>query len=307
VNPHDICGWVGRHAGRGLQRDVPDTDLPPLPDNFEIEDLAQRPLPIQYLCCSHRRLAQASSWGPSSYRRYLNAYRSYLEQADAEVGRLLDARLESAAGRETIVVLLSDHGDGLAAHRHVTKHAAFYEEAVRVPLIVAGPGLPQGRRVDEPLVSTLDVFPTLCDLAAVPVPPDLRGRSLAAWLGKDVAAADGTDYVVSEWHTEYGDLVTPGRMLRTRRYKYVRYLDDGGEELYDLEADPGERRTVIADPAHGSALRAHRELLQRHLLETGDPFLRLAVKVDRRWRTHPAGYRNHRGPSSLDEARKRPD
>lgn len=302
VNPHDICGWVGLNQGKGPQDAQAEDDLPPLPENFEILDLAKRPLPIRYLCCSHRRLAQASRWTPTAYRHYLAAYRHYLEQADAEVGRLLDALDASPAARETIVVLLSDHGDGLAAHRHVTKHAAFYEEAVRVPLIVAGPGLPRGRLVNGPLVSTLDLFPTLCDLARVPIPSGLRGRSLAGFL-RGTTPGDSREYVVSQWHSEYGELVTPGRMLRTRRYKYTRYLEGGGEELFDLVADPGEQRTLVWDPVHAEALRAHRDLLARELALTGDPFLKLELKVDPRWRAHALGYGNHSGPSSLDEGR----
>lgn len=135
INPHDICGWVGRHQGDPSAGALEERELPPLPDNFEILELAQRPLPIQYLCCSHRRLAQAARWSPSLYRRYLAAYRDYLERADAEVGRLLNALEASPAARDTIVVLLADHGDGLAAHRHVADAA---HEALQVHPILGG-------------------------------------------------------------------------------------------------------------------------------------------------------------------------
>lgn len=92
-------------------------------------------------------------------------------------------------------------------------------------------------------------------------------------------------------------------MLRTKRYKYIRYLEGAGEELYDLLAHPGERRSLVADPAHAHALREHRRWLERELTATGDPFLQLEVKVAPRWRSHRAGYAHHRGPSSLDAAR----
>ena len=87
-------------------------------------------------------------------------------------------------------------------------------------------------------------------------------------------------------------------MLRTDRYKYIRYLEGNGEEFYDLKNDPGETRTLINDPVYSKAIKKHRELLNEHLLKTKDDFFSLSVKADKKWRSHKLGYPNHKGPAA---------
>ncbi len=296
VNPHNICGWIGEHRGPHTDTPIPDP-LPPLPENFEIADLARRPRAVQHLCCAHRRLAHASRWNETNYRHYLAAYYHYTKRVDNEMRLILEALEASGDADSTVVVFLADHGEGMAAHRMVTKSASFYEEVTRVPLVVAGPGIAGGgRAAEEPLVSLLDVLPTLCDVAGLEAPEGIRGRSLVPWL-RGERTEDRHPYVTSQWETEFGFVVTPCRMLRSKRYKYTRYAEDGGEELYDLEADPGETRTLVDDPAHAAALEEHRRLLERHLEATGDDFLDREARVDPRWRSHPIGYPNHPEPT----------
>ena len=300
-NPHNICGWVGANEGPHRDITIPG-ELPPLPDNFEIEDLETRPLPIQYLCCSHRRLKQAAKWNETNYRHYLAAYYHYLSLVDTHIGTILDALYSTPEGKNTLVVFFADHGDNITSHRMVTKQVSFYEEPTRIPFIFAGPGVAgRGKLIEEPLVSLLDLLPTLCDYAGLPIPGDLHGASQLPWLGGE-KPQKARDYVVSEWQTEWGYTVSPGRMIRTDRYKYTRYAEGDGEELYDLEQDPGEKRNLIPDPAYAGALEDHRELLLEHLKKTGDRFPSLAVKADKRWRSHELGYWNHEGPSAPDAA-----
>lgn len=292
-NPHDICSWIG--ANQGEHTDIaPPGGLPPLPANFETGDLAQRPLPIRYICCSHNRMSQAAAWTEENYRHYLAAYYHFCRRLDEEVGHILDALETRADAADTLVLFLSDHGDSMTSHRLVTKQVSFYEETTRVPFLVAGPGLAPGSR--SALVSHLDLLPTLCDLTGIEPPAGLWGRSLRPLLeaGKD----ESHPYVVSEWHTEWGFTISPGRMVRSERYKYTRYIEDGGEELFDLQTDPGETRTLVHDPGHQEILAEHRAILEHHLAETADPFLSLAWKADPRWRSHPVGYPYHRGPAA---------
>ncbi|MFW6061730.1 MAG: sulfatase [Planctomycetota bacterium] len=300
-NPHNICGWIGQN--QGPQGTEEDDSLPPLPENFEIKDLASRPLPIQYLCCGHRRLAHGSNWSEADYRRYLAAYYRYTEMADEDVGRVLEALHSTAAGENTIVILLADHGEGMGRHRMITKQVSFYEETNRVPLIVAGPGVQgDGRSENRPLVTLLDLMPTVCELAGAKRPEEIRGLSLAPWLRGEQGASH--EYIAGEWYTEFGHIVTPGRMIRTHRYKYTRYLEGDGEELYDLQTDPGETRNLAPDADFADVLDAHRELLCRHLRATDDPFAELGVEADARWRSHPVGYANHEGPNVIEWSRQ---
>jgi choline-sulfatase len=289
VNPHDICGFCGDNRGPHQDKPLP-IELPPLPPNFETPDLHLRPLPVQYLCCSHRRLANASKWSADNYRHYLGAYCLYVRLMDREVGAILSALDASGASADTLVVFLSDHGEGMAAHRMTTKDATFQEECTRVPLVFAGPGVRRGRDA-ESLVSLMDIVPTLCDFAGVTRPLGCGGSSLLAQL-RDSAPLR-RDYVVSEWYTEAGfaGIVTPGRMLRTRRYKYVRWIEGAGEELYDLHADPGETRTLAHDPSAADVLEEHRRLLRGHVERVGDPFF--SMKASRPGERHALGYANH--------------
>lgn len=294
-NPHNICGWVGDN--QGPHSDVPTgRELPLLPDNFDDENFTDRPLPVQYICCTHNRLAQAEGWNEENYRYYLAAYYHYIERMDEEVGRVLDALDQSGRADDTLVVFMGDHGDGMAAHRMVTKQVCFFEEVTRVPFMVRGPGIAPGMR-QTPLASLLDLLPTLCDYAEAEVPEGLWGCSLRPWLE---GRQDGSPhaYVVSQWHTEWGFTVEPGRMLRTQRYKYTRYLEGDGEELYDLEADPGEHRTLVGDGAYAGVLADHRRLLEEYMATTADPFETLAWRTDPRWRQHTPGYQHHKGPSA---------
>lgn len=298
INPHEICSWVGHNRGR--HEDAPVADLPPLPSNFEWIDFSQRPLPVQYLCCSHRRLSQAAQWNEENYRHYLAAYNHYVGRVDSEIARILEALRDSGAAANTLVVVMSDHGDGRAGHRQVTKQVNFYEEVVRVPLIFEGPDISSGEMEEKTLVSLLDLLPTLCDYAGIEIPNGIEGRSLLPWLtGRK--GGNPREYVASEWHTEYGATVSPGRMIRTEHFKYVHYLEGNGEEFFDLENDPGEQRTLVDDPGYSEELQQVRKLFREHLEATADPYFELEVQVDPRWRSHPPGYQNHQGPSALGD------
>jgi choline-sulfatase len=297
INPHNICGWVGENVG--VHEDVPvPVELPPLPANFETADWEKRPIPVQYVCCSHRRLAQAAPWNETNYRHYLAAYYHYLRRVDDEIGLILDALEARPDAQDTLIVFMSDHGDGIAAHRMVTKQVSMYEETTRVPFAFSGPGVyGADRMVGEALVSNLDLLPTLCDYAGIAAPEGLWGRSLLPWLG-EVRGDSPHPYVVSEWHTEWGFTISPGRMVRTPRFKYVRYVEGDGQELYDVLADPGETRTLVDDPAYAATLAEHRVLLLEHVEATDDDFFDLEWLADPRWRSHRPGYQYHTGPAA---------
>lgn len=298
-NPHNICGWVGANAGPHQDLPIP-VPLPPLPENFEDPDFTSRPLPVQYACCTHRRLAQSVGWTEDNYRHYIAAYHHYIQRTDAEIGEVLDALEERPDAADVLVIFFSDHGDGMAAHRMITKHITFHEECVRVPLAFAGPGIAgSGASVCDDPVSLLDLFPTLADFAGLNAPADLRGRSLMPWLRRERSDVPHP-YVAAEWYTEWGHTREPGRMIRTARHKYVRFHEEPGEELYDLQADPGERQNLAPLPDQRTVLEEHRRLLEDHCRQTRDPFFTLPTEAGPRWRSHQPGYQNHRGPVASD-------
>ena len=179
-NPHNICGFVGANEGVHTDRPISGT-LPELPANFDVEDWNNIPKPVQYICCSHRRMTQASHWNEENYRYYIAAFQHYTKMVSKQVDSVLKALYSTPAGRNTIVVIMADHGDGMASHRMVTKHISFYDEMTNVPFIFAGPGIKQQKKpVDQLLTQpTLDLLPTLCDLAGISVPVEKQGISLA--------------------------------------------------------------------------------------------------------------------------------
>lgn len=296
-NPHDICNWVGHHQGRHEDKSVPGI-LPPLPENFRDADFEKRPLPVQYICCSHNRQSQAAGWNETNHRHYLAAYNHYISRLDAEIGLILDALESRPDADNTLVIFTADHGDGMAAHGLVTKQVSLYEETTRVPFMACGPGIHGGgRMLDAPLTSLMDLLPTLCGFAGIAPPTGIWGRSLLPWLRGERNDSPHA-HVVSEWHTEWGFTIEPGRMLRTDRYKYIRYLEGDGEEFYDLRHDPGETHTLTDDPVHAAELEKHRALLKKHLEQTRDPFFSLSPLVAPRWRSHPPGHHHHAGPAA---------
>jgi len=292
-NPHDICNWIGTF--REEHEDInPPGKLPELLDNFEINDIEKLPIPIQYLCCSHSRLAMTAPWPDETFRHYLAAYYHYIHRADTHVGMILDALKNSDAAENTLIVFAADHGDGMGAHRMVTKQVSFYEETSCVPMIFTGPGIIGKNTALEPLVSLSDIMPTLCDYAGLDIPAGIYGKSIFPYLQGKIPVEE-REYVASEWMTEWGHTIEPGRMIRTSDYKYTRYIENDGEELYDLVNDPGETRTLIDDPNYQKILEYHRKLLNEHVEKEQDPFFTLEYKVDKKWRSHALGYSNHVG------------
>ena len=153
--------------------------------------------------------------------------------ADAQVGRLLDFLREHGLEQETIVVALADHGEGLGDH-HETEHAYLLnEEVLRVPWIVAGPGVKPGQRVPA-LVSLEDFEPTALALLGL-APTGGPGRSLASALrGEQIASGESYAETDLPW-TAYR--WAPQRSLTTERWKYIRTPQ---AELYDRASDRGE-------------------------------------------------------------------
>ena len=189
----------------------------------------------------------------SERRRALQAYLGLCSFMDANVGRVLAAVDSSGFADDTLVIYTSDHGESAGAHGLWFKHL-MNEESVRVPLLMAGPGVTHDV-IDTP-VSHIDLVPTLlaaaqCELANS---ERLPGISLL-----DTVALDATDRgVLAEYHANGS--VAGSFMLRYRRFKYIEYIGER-PQLFDLDADPDEmvdlsrhpglarRRQRLRDPA----------------------------------------------------------
>ncbi len=272
MNPHNVCELArGQELPDGPIGTPPgDLDaLPPLPDNFGIPEYeptairaVQRSIPVHY---------PTQDWDELQWRQYLWGYYRLVEKVDAEIGRVLDALYASDYVDNTLVVFVSDHGEGIAMHQWNQKQV-LYDQCVRVPLILAGPGV-MARRLSTELVSpALDIPQTLLDIAGKGAPESMRGVSLRRLAG-DAGATLDRSYVVAE--TKFARNTEPlglrGRMLRTDRYKYCVYdRGDQREQLFDMMADPGETRNLAVQTAHQDTLAEHRKTLLHWAAETAD-------------------------------------
>lgn len=176
-------------------------------------------------------------------RQIIAAYYGLTALFDDYVGEILSKLEELGLEDDTLILFSSDHGDQLYENRLFLKFIT-REASVHVPLMIHMPGQKKAIDRDE-LVEHVDIFPTFCELTGVPVPDTVQGRSLVPLLGRDNAPDDWRDMVFSEIERQPMHII----MGRTKKWKLNLY-EGQAEELFDLEADPGEHYNLIASPEH---------------------------------------------------------
>lgn len=179
-------------------------------------------------------------------RRARSAYYGMITELDDNLGKLIDSLEERGTLKNTVVIYTSDHGEMRGEHGLWFKRALF-EGAARVPIIMAGAGLPAGKVIDAP-VSTLDLTATLLDLGGLQRPAGLRGRSLMPLIAGDSNAAP--PFVYSECHTEGN--CTGSFMIRKGDWKYLYFSYYGDPQLFNLREDPGEFNNLAGRPETAS-------------------------------------------------------
>lgn len=200
----------------------------------------------------HGGVARQWAKGERKLGFYVAQYDGEIAAVDAEVGHVLEALEHSAVRDQTLVLLASDHGESLGEHDYFFDHGEnLFDPSLRIPLVLAGPGIERGRRSSE-LASTLDIVPTLLDALKVSYPPDLAGVSL-------LGAARGEPLARQR---------LPGQNDRNllaawdRRFKLVATPNESGSSyaLFDRELDPGETREFGL--ANADELRVERRELE---------------------------------------------
>ncbi len=267
INPHDICYMAirdGQAGGGAAERRLIErgqTELaaldealarpegvseaaffadhcPPLLPNVEVQE--DEPEAVAAIRQQRAfRMHAHTEWSDERWREHRWAYARLTERVDRQIGVLLDALEASGQAENTVVIFTSDHGDHNGAHRMEHK-TTLYEEPLRVPLLVADPRGPSGEVDERHLVSSgLDLIPTLCDYAQTHTPGYLPGRSVRP-------LAEGRR--PEDWRQELFLESEFGIGLHTGTHKFVRYFEGArNEQLYDLSADPYERRNFLHD------------------------------------------------------------
>ncbi len=206
-------------------------------------------------------------------RELIHGYYAAISYTDANVGVLLHALDSLGLRQNTIIVLWGDHGWHLGDHNLWCKHSNF-EQATRAPLIISMPGMQPG--ISKSPSEFVDIFPTLCELAGIPIPAHLDGTSLVPAMKNPKASVK--EYAVSQYPRSgaaaenqrlgFAEGNVMGYSIRTTRYRYTVWMAGGyrsnlpyderrlaGRELYDYDKDPQEKENKAEDPQYKQVVR----------------------------------------------------
>lgn len=275
MNPHNICEWARRLAGRKQRLSCGEigtpphaSQLPPAPVNLEVPK--HEPDGMLFIRRGYQvadGLFPVGKFTPEDWRKDRWGYYRMVEKVDGEIAKVMDALQTAGLDDNTLVIFTSDHGDCAGAHRFNQK-TVFYEESVRIPLIVRWKGQTPPATCDRLINTGIDILPTMLDAAKIKHPPDLPGRSLLP-LTRGPSATGWRDHLVSQNNmsqTGSVDGIKPsmeGRMVRSERYKYCLYAHGTRREaLYDMVKDPLETTNIAVDPRYRATVLEHRDLLR---------------------------------------------
>ncbi|MDE2767272.1 MAG: sulfatase-like hydrolase/transferase [Chloroflexota bacterium] len=213
------------------------------------------------------------------WRRLIAHYHGLVAHVDAEFGRLLACLDAQGLRDDTIVILLSDHGEMMGAHRMMAKGPALYEESIGIPFILRWPGEVMPSRPDG-MFSTIDLNATLGGLCGVEVDAGEGLDQSAVLRGTTPAVRDA---VFVEFYASPPDVDDWmfAKTIRTPRWKLNMFLFDRSE-LYDLEADPNEMCNLIDDAGHAEIRRDLCERIVEWAEATADPITPLVERAARR-------------------------
>jgi arylsulfatase A-like enzyme len=252
------------------------------PDNRSLDGLEAHPLGKTW----------RETWFPQLGKRITDAryiealYDAEIRYCDEGIGMLLEELERLGLTEDTLVVLMSDHGELMYRHKVFFDHHGLYDGNLHVPLIVRHPGF-KPRRIPH-LVTHVDIAPTILDLCGIAVPPAMEGASLTPFLRgeTDAPIRDGVVSQECTWQMKWS--------IRTNRYKFVRaceadFYGTPMRELYDLASDPNEFQN-IADQAPETAAELEARLdawiaeeMQKNGL-TEDPLVRHGITLGRIWK-----------------------
>jgi arylsulfatase A-like enzyme len=278
LNPHNICEFARSQPLPCGPIGVPPApeQCPPAPANLAPPEDEPDSMTMMRKGYHASPTFPVGGFTPENWRQLRWAYYRMIEKVDAEIGRVLQALRQAGLEEKTVIIFTADHGECAGAHGFNQK-TVFYEESVRVPLIVSCKGTTKPGSSDNMVNTGLDILPTMLDFAGIEPPKKLTGRSLKL-LATGEPVTRWRDHVVVENHMDQAaevDGIRPvvqGRMVRTERYKYCVYSRGRQREsLVDLQADPGEMKDLARDPSHRQTLLEHRGLLMTFAKEHNDP------------------------------------
>jgi arylsulfatase A-like enzyme len=229
--------------------------LPPLPANF----LPQ--LPFDNGMMQGGRDENLGAWPRTEamIRDQLAEYYGLITHMDEQIGRILAALAQAGQADNTIIIFAADNGLALGSHGLLGKQSVF-EHSMRTPLIMAGPGIPNGKSTAA-FTYLFDLFPTLCDVLAIEPPADLEGASLRPlWEGKKDRVRDSV----------FLPFIDLQRAVRDERWKLIAYPKIGHLQLFDLKTDPHETTNLVDRPENAGHVSRLQNLMKQWQAKVGD-------------------------------------
>lgn len=216
-----------------------------------------------YSDCTDLPLPVAAPWDENRQREIKHGYYASVSYTDAQIGRLIDELERLGLAENTIVVLWGDHGWKLGEHNGWCKQTN-YEIDTRVPMIISGQGVKAKGKYSHALTEFVDIYPTLCEMARLPIAEYLQGTSMVPLLENPDASwktAAFSQFLLGRFgRTKNVEGEQMGYAMRTDRYRYVEWYKWNKEEnktdgficneLFDHQADPQENKNIAADPAN---------------------------------------------------------
>ena len=197
---------------------------------------------------------------PDAVRLHRREYYAIITHMDNEIGRILDALEKSGHASNTYVILTADHGLAVGEHGLLGKQN-LYDCSIRIPLLISGPGIKPGKRIDE-LVYQHSMYATTCELAGIPIPSTVEFPSLAPLLRREPHTLHDAVFTYHR-HTQ--------RAIRTRTHKLIVYPQVQKIQLFDIENDPWEMHDLSENPASAQLKAGLFQQLRQMQKELDDP------------------------------------
>ncbi len=266
-----VCSFIGPHPPFKIPEpyfSLYDPESIPEPPNFKPSDLE----PACKYYSFYRHIWQDYSEDWSEWKKSVAVYWGFVKMMDNQVGRLIDCLERDQLLDETLIIFCSDHGEMLGQHGLWQKMQP-YEESLRVPLVMAVPGMKEGEGIrSQAGASLIDIAPTILSVAGVKAPENYEGIDLSP------SFTDGTtlkeDRMLFSEQKPLGHFhgEVDWRLATDNRYKYVWNHTDR-DEFYDLSADPWETENLINNSDLNSVISTYQDALFNWLKDTADPLL----------------------------------
>ncbi len=227
-----------------------------VPPNF----LPKHPFPIESGFDGRDEILAPYPRTPEIVQVHLQEYYAMVTHLDVQIGRVLEALESTGKASNTVVIFTSDQGLAVGQHGLLGKQN-LYDHSLRMPFLMAGPGIPRGRRNDA-LFNMQSLFATTCEMAGVPVPGTVQFPSL-------VPLITGTRKQLTD--SLYAAFIDRQRAVRTKQWKLIRTPKAGEVQLFDVQHDPWEKLNLAADPRHASTLAMLDDKLRGLMREMKDP------------------------------------